>query len=113
MILHKIKDFDPDYQTNFDNKDIKGFTFYTGNEKMGAVDDMLVDDEGIFRYLVINTGILIVGMKVLLPIGRCRIDYVAHRVYVNGLSRGQVESLPEYNGNMQGYFILKGKILCA
>ncbi len=108
MPLHKIKDFDPDYQTNFENKEIKGFALYVGNEKIGFLDDILVDDDGIFRYLVINTGALIVGKKVLLSIDQCRIDYIAHRIYIDDLSRAQVESLPEYNGNMQGYFILTG-----
>ena len=103
MALHKIKDFDPDYQNHFDNQDIIGYGLYTNNashEKIGAVDDLLVDDNGNFRYFVINTGAWIFGKKVLLPIGRARISTNDRRVYVNGLTKEQVESLPEYNSDM-------------
>jgi uncharacterized protein (TIGR02271 family) len=98
MAFHRIKDFDPDYRTHFDNQDIVGFPLYSGDEKVGAVDDLLVDDEGRFRYLLINTGAWIFGKKVLLPIGQARIDHSAKRVFVDGLSRTQVEALPEFTG---------------
>lgn len=100
MALHKIKDFDPDYRNQFDNQDIVGYSLYTGDEKIGAVDDLLVDDNGNFRYFVINTGAWIFGKKVLLPVGRARISTTDRRVYVDGLTREQVESLPEYNSDM-------------
>ncbi len=100
MSLHTLKDFDPNYKDHFDHKDIQSFELYTGNEKIGSVEDMLVDDNGNFRYLVISTGLWILGKKVLLPIGRARINFNAHRVDVDGLSRAQVEALPEYNGTM-------------
>ena len=96
MALHRIKDFDPDYRNHFDNQDIVGFSLYSGDDKVGSVDDLLVDDEGHFRYLVINTGAWILGKKVLLPIGQARIDYDAKRVFVDGWSRSQVEALPEF-----------------
>ena len=96
MALHKIKDFDPDYRSHFDGDDVVGLDLYTGNDKIGSVDDALVDDEGQFRYLVINTGVWILGKKVLLPIGGARIDYVARRVYAKSLSKAQVENLPEF-----------------
>jgi PRC-barrel domain len=100
MALHKIKDFYPDYRDQLDDQDIIGYSLYSGEEKVGSVDDLLVDDEGKFRYLVINTGAWIFGKKVLLPIGRSQIDYSQHRVNVTGLSRSQVENLPEYDGSM-------------
>lgn len=96
MALHRIKDFDPNYRDHFDHQDVVGFDLYSNNEKIGSVDDLLVDDEGRFRYLVINTGVWILGKKVLMPIGQGRIDYNAHRVFVDGLSRTQVEALPEF-----------------
>lgn len=96
MALHKIKDFDPDYRSHFDGDDVVGLDLYTGNDRIGSVDDALVDDEGQFRYLVINTGVWILGKKVLLPIGGARIDYVARRVYAKSLSKAQVENLPEF-----------------
>lgn len=96
MSLYRIKDFDPDYRDHFDNQDVIGFDLYSGDEKVGSVDDLLVDDDGHFRYLLINTGAWIFGKKVLLPIGQARIDQSARRVFVDGLSRSQVESLPEF-----------------
>jgi uncharacterized protein (TIGR02271 family) len=97
MTLHKIKDFDPEYRTHFDNNDVIGFDLYSGDEKIGSVDDVLVDDNGSFRYLVINTGAWILGKKVLLPIAQGRIVYADHRVYVNNLTKAQVDSLPNYD----------------
>lgn len=96
MALYRIKDFDPDYRNHFDNQDVVGFDLYSGDEKVGSVEDLLVDDEGNFRYLLINTGAWIFGKKVLLPIGQARIDHNAKRVFVDGLSRSQVEALPEF-----------------
>lgn len=100
MPLHTIRDFDPNYRQHFDNQDISGFDLYSGNEKVGSVDNLLVDDEGHFRYLVINTGVWIFGKQVLLPIGQARIDQTARRVYVDRLTREQVENLPDYLGEM-------------
>ncbi|WP_404787791.1 PRC and DUF2382 domain-containing protein [Altericista sp. CCNU0014] len=96
MTLYKIKEYDPDYRSHLDDRDIKGLDLYSGNEKIGSVDDILVDDSGKFRYLVINTGLWILGKKVLLPIGRARIDYNDSRVYADSLTRSQVENLPEF-----------------
>ncbi len=103
MPLHKIKDFDSNYRQYFDDRDILKFDVYSGSEKVGSVDDLLVDDAGQFRYLVINTGAWIVGKKVLLPIGRSRIDENDRRVYVDGLTREQVKNLPEYKGEAIDY----------
>lgn len=100
MSLHTIKDFDPNYREHFEQKDIHGSAVYNRDEKVGSVEDLLVDDHGNFRYLVINTGNWIFGRKVLLPIGRSRLDHNAQRVYVDSLSRTQVEILPEYDENM-------------
>jgi uncharacterized protein (TIGR02271 family) len=99
VALHKIKDFDSDYRSHFNNDDVIGLDLYSGNDKIGSIDDVLVDDEGQFRYLVINTGIWVFGKKVLLPIGSARIDYPNRRVYAKSLTQEQVENLPEYDEN--------------
>jgi uncharacterized protein (TIGR02271 family) len=95
MSLYKIKDFDPDYRKHFDDSDVKGMDLYVGNDKIGSVDDMLVDDNGNFRYLLVNTGTWISGKQVLLPIGRARIEHNQKRVYADNLTKSQVEALPE------------------
>ena len=100
MALHKISDFDPDYRHSFDDRDMKGYSVYSENdEKIGTVNDILVDEEGRFRYFIVDLGFWIFGKKVLLPMGRTRIDYNADRVYATGLTREQAENLPEYNEN--------------
>jgi len=63
MALHRIKDFDPDYKNHFENGDIKGLDVYSGSEKVGSIDDVLVDEDGNFRYFVVNTGAWIFGKK--------------------------------------------------
>jgi uncharacterized protein (TIGR02271 family) len=100
MALHRIKDFDPDYKNHFDQGDLKGMDVYSGAEKVGSVEDILVDDSGEFRYLVINTGAWIFGKKVLLPIGHSRIDSISNRVEAMNLSKAQVEALPEFKDDM-------------
>ncbi|MDZ7967249.1 MAG: DUF2382 domain-containing protein [Nostoc sp. DedSLP03] len=99
MVLYKLEDFEPSYQESFDGHDIKGQGVYTQgtDEKVGTVSDVLVDEEGHFRYLVVDLGFWIFGKKVLLPIGRARIDYNTDRVYTIGLTREQAEDLPEFD----------------
>jgi uncharacterized protein (TIGR02271 family) len=100
MALHRIKDFDPEYKDHFEGSDLKGLEVYSATEKVGSVEDIIVDDSGSFRYLVINTGAWIFGKKVLLPIGRARIDASANRVEAMNLTKSQVENLPEFSDDM-------------
>ena len=100
MVLHKIRDFDPNYSDHFEGQDVIGYELYAGTERVGSVDDLLVEESGKIRYLVVNTGLWILGKKVLLPIGRAKINYSDRRIAVDGLSRAQVEALPTYDGNM-------------
>jgi stress response protein YsnF len=99
MSLHRIKDFDSNDHEQSSNGDVRGFDLYSKDEKVGSVNDLLVDDDGHFRYLVINTGIWIVGKEVLLPIGRSQIDYNTRRVYAVNFTKAQAESLLEFTGN--------------
>lgn len=101
MALQKIGEFDPNYHQTIEGKDFKGMSVYAqgNNEKIGTVDDAVVDAEGKFRYLVVDLGFWIFGKKVLLPIGRANIDSGADRVYVT-LTKEQAEDLPEYQDSM-------------
>jgi uncharacterized protein (TIGR02271 family) len=104
MPLFKIEDFNPNYREEaFDGEDVKGLDVYAGRsaEKIGSIHDVLVDETGSFRYLVIDTGFWIFGKKVLLPIGRCHVDAAARRIYAVGISsKEQAEKLPEYDDSM-------------
>lgn len=98
MALMKLEDFDSNYVQTFEGDDVKGFGVYTeADEKIGSVSDVLVDEEGHFRYLVVDLGFWIFGKKVLLPVGLSRIDYNADRVYAINMSRKQAEDLPEFD----------------
>ncbi|AFZ00651.1 DUF2382 domain-containing protein [Calothrix sp. PCC 6303] len=102
MVLHKLTDLDSSHDDVALEKDIKGLSVYveSTDDKVGTVADILVDEEGNFRYLLVDLGFWIFGKKVLLPIGRCRIDYDGDRVYAVGMTRQQAESLPEYDDSL-------------
>jgi uncharacterized protein (TIGR02271 family) len=103
MPLHRLKDYYPNYrETLADGQmgDLDSYSIYTqGEDRVGTAKDLLVDDSGRFRYVVVDTGPWIFGKNVLLPIGLANFDYDKSRIYVNGLSKSQVENLPEYNDN--------------
>lgn len=101
MVLHKISDFDADYLNTIQGNDIKGMSVYTqgSDEKIGTVSDALVDDQGKFRYLIVDVGFWVFGKKVLLPIGRGKIDSSTDRVFVQ-MTKQQAEDLPEYKEDM-------------
>ncbi|MGH7997974.1 MAG: DUF2382 domain-containing protein [Brasilonema sp.] len=101
MPLYKLADFDPNYRDTFGGEDIIGLDLYTeGGVKIGSVVDVLVDADGRFRYLVIDTQYNSSSKRILLPIGLSRTDYNQQRVYVDGLSKEQVQSLPVYKNDM-------------
>lgn len=102
MSLVKIADLYPNYKEDiFGGDDIKSFSVYDyTNDKIGSVYDIIVDETGRFRYLVLDTGFWIFGKKVLLPVGRAKIDYAQERVYARGLTKEQAETLPEYDEDM-------------
>ncbi|BAZ09076.1 hypothetical protein NIES4071_08820 [Calothrix sp. NIES-4071] len=100
MALVKITDYYTDtIDSRFDVDNISNFDVYVAtNEKVGTVHDILVDEaSGRFRYLVVDTGFWIFGKKVLLPVGRADIHYTDKIVYAKGLTKEQVEDLPNYD----------------
>jgi len=103
MVLYKLEDFDPDYQDSFDRNDIKGYDVYADitNEKIGSVKNILVDEAGHFRYLVVDTGFWVFGKQVLLPIGRSRIEQSDRRIYAVGFTKEQAEQLPEFSDDLK------------
>jgi uncharacterized protein (TIGR02271 family) len=102
MALLKLADAYPNYkQEIFGGDDIKGYDVYAqGGDKIGSVYDALVDENGSFRYFVVDTGFWVFGKKVLVPMGRVQIDYDRHRVYVTGMTKEEVERMPEYTDRM-------------
>ena len=104
MALLKLKDLDPDYRQALGDDRIIGSSVYADatDEKIGTVKDILVDETtGKFRYFLVDLGFWIFGKKVLLPIGRARIDSNTERVYARGLTKEQAENLPEFNDDLK------------
>ncbi|MGB3532062.1 MAG: DUF2382 domain-containing protein [Microcoleaceae cyanobacterium] len=104
MALYKIADYYPHYVDDlFQGNDFKNYDVYAGttDEKVGSVYDALVDEAGYIRYIIIDTGFWVFGKKVLLPVGRARLDYDNNRLYALGLtSKDQVEALPSYDDDL-------------
>jgi len=102
MALTKLATYYPDYKDHNNGDDIKSLDVYAQNDKVGSVNDVLVDErDGKFRYLVVDTGFWVLGKKVLLPIGLAQIDYSQRRVNVSGLTKEQVENLPEFTDELK------------
>jgi uncharacterized protein (TIGR02271 family) len=105
MPLLKLEDFYPDYhQTTANDDDIKNYDVYAQSDdrqeidKVGTVHDILVDGrDGSFRYFVVDTGFWVFWKKVLLPVGRADINTYEKRVYAKGLTKQQVEDLPDFD----------------
>jgi len=102
MALTKLETYYPDYKDHNNGDDIKSLDVYAQNDKVGSVKDVLVDErDGKFRYLVVDTGFWVLGKKVLLPIGLAQVDYSQRRVNVSGLTKEQVENLPEFTDELK------------
>ena len=103
MTLVKLTELDNNYRDIAGGEDITNFDVYSdiNNEKVGSIKDILVDEEGHFRYLIVDVGFLIFGKKVLMPIGRSRISYSEKRVYAIGMTKEQAEKLPEFSENQK------------
>lgn len=102
MVLYKLEDFDTNYQDAFGGDDIKNYDVYSDidDDKIGSVKNIMVDETGRFRYLVVDTGFWIFGKQVLLPVGRSRIDSTDRRVYAVGLTKEQAQNLPEFSEDL-------------
>ncbi len=103
MVLYKLEDFDSEYQDAVGRDEIKGLDVYTDkdDEKVGSVKEILVDESGRLRYLVVDTGFWIFGKQVLLPVGRTRVFPNSKRVYALGFTKEQAEQLPEFNSDLK------------
>ncbi|MBD2776447.1 DUF2382 domain-containing protein [Iningainema tapete] len=99
MVLYNFEAeaFDPNH-SDIQDSGIKNFDVYSdiNDDKVGNIKNILVDETGRIRYLVIDTSFWVFGKQVLLPIGLSRIDYSARRIHAKGLTKSQVENLPEF-----------------
>lgn len=76
--------------------DVRGWEVRTqlDDEKVGKVDDVLIDQEGNAPYLDVKLGMF--KKHVLLPIGQARVDEREDVVWVPGMEKNHFEDIPEY-----------------
>ena len=103
MSLQSIAEFSPDYyqESSLENDLISRPVFMANTEEeIGTIEDILVDDSGHFRYLVIGTGEWFGGQKFLLPIGLCRAYGENNSVALIGIDDKQVlQQTPPYQSD--------------
>ncbi|MGG6295121.1 PRC-barrel domain-containing protein [Leptolyngbya sp. AN02str] len=109
MALIKLSDYYSDHKTDlFGGHNINNFSVYANDagdndqDKVGTVKELLVDErDGRFRYFIVDTGFWVFGKKVLLPVGMAKLNYDKERLYVSGLTKEQVENLPEFSDDLK------------
>ncbi len=76
--------------------DVRGWRVRTGedDEKVGKVDDMLLDGSGALRYLDVDLGLL--KKHVLVPLEHAHADVEEKTVWVDRFTRERLEEVPEY-----------------
>src|SRR5690606_11481762 len=76
--------------------DVRGWEDRTlaDEEKVGQVDDVLIDEAGKVRYLDIDLGLF--RKHVLLPVGQARIDEKDDVIWVPGMTKEQFREIPAY-----------------
>ena len=77
---------------------MSGYTIHAQDGEIGRVEDFILDDRGwCVRYLVIHTGVWLLGKDALLaPEWIERISYERSEVFVN-LPRSAIKQAPEYD----------------
>lgn len=76
--------------------DVRGWTVRTEaeDEKVGKVEDMLLDSSGSLRYLDVDLGF---GRKhVLVPLDHAYADSAHETVRIEGMSKDDLDRVPEY-----------------
>lgn len=88
------------YEIADDEPDIKHWNIVDDSaKKIGEVKDVLFDEDAKkARYLITNLkdGMMEEDRKVLIPVGRARLDTEGHTVVVPTITRGRLEDLPTY-----------------
>ena len=103
-MIQSIAQFDPNYDRDSIDNDLisRQVAIAQTDEEIGAVEDILVDDSGRFRYLVVSAGPWKSHDKFLLPIGRCQTNRGAETILLMDIpDREALEQLPPYHGDNQ------------
>src|SRR5690606_481274 len=86
----------PDYTFPPGTFDVRGWDVRTmaDDEKVGKIDDIILDESGNPRYLDVDLGLF--QKHVLLPIGQARVDETEDQVLIPGMTKEQFKDVPEY-----------------
>jgi len=87
----------PDYTFPPGTFDVRGWDVRTmaDDEKVGKIDDIILDDSGNPRYLDVDLGLF--QKHVLLPIDQARMDETQDLVLVPGMTKDQLKDVPAYD----------------
>lgn len=79
--------------------DVRGWEVRTerDGEKVGTVDDMLLDERDRPRYLDVDLGFL--RKHVLVPLSEAHADPSANTVWIERMDRDRLREVPEYDGD--------------
>ncbi|MBD3885322.1 PRC-barrel domain-containing protein [Phormidium tenue FACHB-886] len=109
MTLMKLSDYYPNHtKDSFNGHNITDFSVHANDtdgddrDEVGSVKGILVDEEdGRFRYFIVDTGFWVLGKKVLLPVGMAQLNYDKEQLYVSRLTKEQVKNLPEFSDDLK------------
>jgi uncharacterized protein (TIGR02271 family) len=105
MSLQSIAEFNPDYyQESSLSRDLISRPVFIAKteEEIGNIEDILVDDSGHFRYLVIRAGEWLDERKFLLPVGVCRAYGENNSVSLMNINDKQfLQQIPPYQSDSQ------------
>ena len=87
----------PDYTFPPGTFDVRGWDVRTmaDDEKVGKIDDIILDDSGNPRYLDVDLGLF--QKHVLLPIEQARMDETQDLVLIPGMTKDQFKDVPAYD----------------
>jgi len=99
MTLHKLSDRERSVGTP-GVVDATGWEVRTrtDDEKVGKVQEVLVEDSGKARYLDVDLGLF--SKRVLVPFERTTADSGDEIVWVNGFDKDGFKDIPEYDGDL-------------
>lgn len=82
------------YSEHLDDPGFKGYEVYVQAEKVGTVRDLLMDEEGNFRYLVVKPRAWKLGRPLFLPFNYFQLDDDRQCFYTTALTKQQVLFAP-------------------
>ena len=105
MSLQTITEFDSSYaqDSSIQNELIsRPVVIAQTEEEIGTVENILVDESGHFRYLVIDAASWLPDRRFLLPVGICRANREGNSISIVNLgNRQNLEQLPPYENDSQ------------